>query len=136
MAGSNLTFTIAISVDSYVDTPHTVSVSWARNGNILTNGGRITVSDVFNTNYLNLYQAQLIFSSLSSTTDSGMYTTSASVNSVSSNPYVTTALPTTETINITVNGKKSTNALVILHVYYLTQLVHMLGIFLKIKNQL
>ena len=112
LAGSNLTFTIGISVDSYVDTPHTLFVSWTRNGSILNNGERIIVSNVSNTSGSNLYQAQLIFSSLSSTIDSGTYATSVSINSIPSFPYVTSALPTTEMVKITVTGKNSISAVV------------------------
>ena len=105
LAGSKLTLTFAISVDSSVNTPHTVSVSWTRDGINMSSGGRIIVSDVSSTKDSNLYQAQLMFNTLSSTFDTGMYTSIVSVNSISSYPYVTTALPIIENININVTGK-------------------------------
>lgn len=130
LAGSNLTFTIYISVDSSVDTPHTVSVSWTKDGNLLTNGGRITVSAVSRTctNDSNLYQAQLMFSTLSSIADSGMYIIIVSVNSISSYPYVTSVvtstLATNQTVSITVTGKNSINAVVILFCTTLSHALH------------
>ena len=105
LAGSRLTFTIDISVDNYLDTPHIVLVSWIRDETIVTNGARITVSNVSSTNDSYLYQAQLMFSALSSTVDSGMYTSNVIVSSISSYPYVTSALPTTKMASINVTGK-------------------------------
>ena len=115
LAGSNLTFTIDISVDSNMDSPHTVSVNWTRDGIILTNGERITLSNVSNVNGSNLYQAQLMFSTLSSTMDSGMYASIISINSISPNPYIIDTLPTTEILDINVNGK---HLLMLLSSYY------------------
>ena len=107
MAGSNLTFIIDIAVDDYVDTPHTVFVSWTRDETILASGGRINVSDVSDTSNFNQFQAELTFSTLSSTVDNGTYTSTVSVSSTSSYPYVTSALPTTEMANISVSGKNT-----------------------------
>ena len=128
LAGSSLTFTIDIAVDDYVDTPHVVFVSWTRNETILASGGRITVSDVSDTNNSNQFQAQLMFSTLSSIADSGMYTSTVSVNGISSYPYVISALPTTQTASINVPGTKSIDVVVLLvYIVYcnmLTQFVY------------
>ena len=107
LAGSSLTFTIDISVDDYVDTPHIVFVNWTKDGTIVTNGGRITVSGVSDTSNSNQYQAQLTFSTLSSIADSGTYTSIVSVSSNSNYSYVTSAMSTTEMANINVIDKNS-----------------------------
>ena len=117
MAGSSLTFTIDISEGTYLDTPHIVLVSWTRDETIVTNGARITVSNVSSTNDSNLYQAQLMFSVLSSTIDSGMYVSNVSVSSIPSYPYITSALPTTKMASINVTGKNSFDVVVIVLLY-------------------
>ena len=114
MAGSSLTFTIDISMNNYLDTPHNVLVSWIRDGTIVTNGARITMSNVSSTNNSNLYQAELVFSALSSTIDSGMYTSNVIVSSIPSYPYVTSALPTTKMTTINVTGKNLKTFIVLL----------------------
>ena len=101
-----------------MDTPHTVSVNWTKDGTILTTGGRITVSNVSNTSNSNQYQAQVMFSTLSSTVDSGMYTSVVSVNSDSSYPYVTSALSTSEMVNISITGKRLIIGVVVLLLQY------------------
>ena len=99
-----------------MDTPHIVLVNWTRNCTVLGSGGRITVTEVSDMSNSIQYQAQLVFITLSSTDDSGMYTSIVSVSRISSYPYVTSALPSTKTANINVLGKDSIEVFVVLSV--------------------
>ena len=83
-AGSELTITCNIIVDYTVDTPFIVNTTWTMtNGSvhdILTNTTkRITVLSPFETSF-NTYSTQVIFSTFSTSMDSGMYTCNVSID--------------------------------------------------------
>lgn len=104
LAGSNLNLTADITVDSNIDTPHIVSAVWHRNGNSLSSDERIDVLDAFSVPGINQYRSQVVFSSLSSTVDSGTYTCTVVVDSELAYPYITSASATSST-PIDVNGE-------------------------------
>ena len=109
LAGSELTITCIITVDYAVDTPFIVNTTWTMsNGrvhNILTNTtGRIIVLNPFKTSF-NTYSTQVIFSTLSSSMDSGIYTCNVSIISVGGYDYVSNADTDAISTNLTVIGK-------------------------------
>ena len=116
LAGSNLTLTADISVDSNVDTPHTVSGVWDRNRSLLLSDERVSILAVSDVTGVNQYRTEILFSSLSSTFDSGMYNCTVQVDSDSAYTYVTsTSAVGSATINV--NGK-CVSFLLIFHPVY------------------
>ena len=106
LAGSEFTVTCNITVDYTVDTPFIVNITWTMTNsnvyNILTNTtDRITVLNPFD----NTYSTQVIFSTLSSSVDSGMYTCNVSIISVGGYNYVSNADTDAISTNLTVIGK-------------------------------
>ena len=104
LSGHNLTITANISVDGNIDTPLTVSTVWARDGNSLSTNERFSISDVSNVSGMNQYQAQIVFSTLSSANDSGTYNCTVQVESESTYTYILSASGT-GSATIDVNGK-------------------------------
>ena len=109
LAGSELTIICNIKVDYTVDTPFIVNTTWTiTNGrvhNILTNTTeRITILITFETSF-NTYSTQVIFSTLSSSMGSGMYTCNVSIISDGGYDYVSNADTDAISTNFTVIGK-------------------------------
>ena len=103
------TITCNVTVDYTVDTPFIVNTTWTMtNGsvhNILTNTtDRITVFNTFETSF-NTYSTRVIFSTFSSSMDSGKYTCSVTIISVGGYDYVSDADTDEISANITVIGK-------------------------------
>ena len=85
LAGSPLTMICDVDVDDQVDIPIYVDIEWTMSGSPLTSNDRITVGDVNETGF-NQYRSQVIFSTLSSTHDSGQY--NCTVNITSGEDYI------------------------------------------------
>ena len=105
-AGSKLTITCNITVDYTVDTPFIVNTTWTiTNGSVHNNTTkRISVLNPFETSF-NTYSTQVIFSTLSSSMDSGMYTCNVSIISVGGYDYVSNGDTDAINTNLTVIGK-------------------------------
>ena len=126
LAGSELTITCNITVDYTVDTPFIVNTTWTMIDQAVGSGAddtdpldqdvlsgvddptntakRITVLNPFETSF-NTYSTQVIFSTLSSSMDSGMYTCNVSIISVGGYDYVSNADTDAINTNLTVIGK-------------------------------
>ena len=125
-AGSELTITCNITVDYTVDTPFIVNTTWTMIDQADGSGAddtdpldqdvlsgvddstnttkRITVLNPFESSF-NTYSTQAIFSTLSSSMDSGMYTCNVSIISVGGYDYVSNADTDAISTNLTVIGK-------------------------------
>ena len=103
LAGSELTITCNIKVDYTVDTPFIVNTTWTSSVHNNTTE-RITVLNPFETSF-NTYSTQVIFSTLSSSMDSGMYTCNVSIISVGGYDYVSNADTDAISTILTVIGK-------------------------------
>ena len=123
LAGSELAITCNITVDYAVDTPFFVNATWTMIDQADASGAadtdpldqdvlsgvddstntteRITVLNPFETSF-NTYSTQIIFSTLSSSMDSGIYTCNVSIISYD---YVSNADTDAISTNLTVIGK-------------------------------
>ena len=78
-AGSGLSLRCTIEVDSVLDVPYLVNVEWLKSGIMLRNDDRVSISNVTQQS-LRLYLASVDLTSLSVTSDTGMYTCRAMVD--------------------------------------------------------
>ena len=126
LAGSKFTITCNVTVDYTVDTPFIINTTWTVIDQADGSGAhdadpldqdvlsgvddstntteRITVLNPFETSF-NTYSTQVIFSTLSSSMDSGMYTCNVSIISVGGYDYVSNADAVEISTNLTVIGK-------------------------------
>ena len=78
-AGSALSLRCTIAIDSAVDIPYLVTVEWLKSGAVLSASDRVSVSNVTQQTSL-VYLASVIVHPLSVTTDNGLYTCRAIVD--------------------------------------------------------
>jgi hypothetical protein len=112
LAGSQLTMTCDITVNANVNTPFIVDVMWTMmnvglDREVITssNDSRITLVDPPGLIGFNQYCSQVIFSTLSSSMDSGMYTCNVSIISNETYNFVSNADTDEVSTNLTVVGK-------------------------------
>ena len=110
LAGSSLVISCNIVISLSVNTPISVHVTWspfdsnsASGSGDKNNSTRVTVVAVREI-LPNHYQSQLVFTTLSSSMDTGNYTCSITVDSEDSLVYVSDAVPVNSTAAVLVQG--------------------------------
>ena len=103
LAGSTLTITCDINVPLSINTMINVIMEWTRDGSDIENSSRVsftTATEITPSHY----QTQLVFSTLSSSMDSGNYECSVTINSNSSLLYVKDSTLVNESTTVSVQG--------------------------------
>lgn len=77
--GSFLTLNCTIQLSSAVDIDVTVASMWRKNGALLQDSAWRRMSNAIQTNFTNVYKAQLIFRPVQLNTDDGLYTCDVTV---------------------------------------------------------
>ena len=109
LAGSNLTLTCEINIDHNVDTPFTINVTWTMTS-YLGSGGDSQPVELQNRDHVNIsslmtrpgfheYRSQVIFSNLSGSEDSGVYTCIVNVEYLSGSEFIMSS--DTNDVNVT-----------------------------------
>ena len=104
LAGSSLVISCNIVISLSVNTPFNVHTNWSLNGEPYINSPRVTTTSVKETSSSHHYQSQLVFTTLSSSMDTGNYTCSITVDSEDSLVYVSDAVPVNSTAAVLVQG--------------------------------
>lgn len=109
LAGSNLTLTCKINIDHNVDTLFTINVTWTMTSYLgsggnsqpvkLQNSDHVNISSVMTRPGFHEYRSQVIFSNLSGSEDSGVYTCIVNVVSRSGSEFITSS--NTNDVNVT-----------------------------------
>ena len=107
LAGSSLTINCNIDMQATINTDFTFHVIWSHNSNSIADGNKSSRIATVAPRMIapNHYQAQLIFTTLSSSVDTGFYTCTVIVDSLDSLLYVEAAIPVSNTANVVVQGE-------------------------------
>ena len=103
LAGSTLTITCDIDVPLSINTMINVIMEWTRDGSDIENSSRVSFTTATETTPSH-YQTQLVFSTLSSSMDSGNYECSVTINSNNSLLYVEDSTLVNESTTVSVQG--------------------------------
>ena len=103
LAGSSLTINCDIDITINVNTPFSVLIKWTRNGIPASGPPRVNTTAAIETSP-NHYQTQLVFSTLSSSEDTGEYTCAITVDSSNALLYVSGAEEVNETAEVEIQG--------------------------------
>ena len=90
LAGSSLILECSAEVIPEVDIDISVNFTWRRSGETLSSDGRITVSVATQVRPM-VYQSELLFNTLSQTTDPGEYTCEVTIVSSPPSVYIDSA---------------------------------------------
>ena len=101
LAGSSLVISCNIVISLSVNTPFNVHINWSLNGDLYIDSPHVTVKETSSSHH---YQSQLVFTTLSSSMDTGNYTCSITVDSEDSLVYVSDAVPVNSTAAVLVQG--------------------------------
>ena len=109
LAGSNLTLTCEINIDHNVDTPFIININWTMTSYLgsggdsqpvkLQNRDHVNISSVMTRPGFHEYRSQEIFSNLSGSEDSGVYTCIVNVVSLSGSEFIMSS--DTNDVNVT-----------------------------------
>ena len=103
LAGSTLTISCDIDVSLNINTMINVIMEWTRDGSGIENSSRVNFTMATETSPSH-YQTQLVFSTLSSSMDSGNYECSVAINSNSSLLYVDDSILVNESTTVNIQG--------------------------------
>ena len=104
VGGQFLDIFCTANISQYIDTTVNVTMTWSRNGTVLTNGSNFIIGPV--TNVFNMYTSTLRVRDLRYQTDNGaVYNCSVSVQSSPVSPFITGNDNTSSGIRLTVAGK-------------------------------
>ena len=124
LAGSTLTITCVIDIPFTVNTPFDVEMMWSKDDDddfdtYANPRINITMVTMISTNR---YQSQLVFSTLSSSMDSGSYECSIGINSNNTLLYVEDSALVNESTTVSVKGKpKNEGSCIIIVLHYVLQ---------------
>ena len=111
-AGSALTLRCAIEVDSAVDIPYSITVTWLKSRSVISSSDHTTISDVTQLSP-HRHEATLTLNPLRSGLDTGTYTCQVTVNPESPSPSVQGSSQV-DTETITVQGTYYVEAMFLL----------------------
>ena len=102
--GQFLDVTCTATVSEYVNTDVTVSMTWRRNGTVLTNGSNFIIGAVAKSEFNNKYTSILRVNSLRYETDNGA-TYNCTVGVAPNTPYIMPGNDSSSAITLTVRSK-------------------------------
>ena len=102
--GQFLDVTCTATVSEYVNTDVTVSMTWRRNGTVLTNGSNFIIGAVAKSEFNNKYTSILRVNSLRYETDNGA-TYNCTVGVAPNIPYIMPGNDSSSAITLTVQSK-------------------------------